>query len=56
MVPGQVNFVVTEGATVASHDGRSQGEEGSKRRQPEEADVVQDGGQIKRKKVKGDLA
>lgn len=56
MVPGQINSVVTEGAAGASHYGQSREEKGSKRRQPEEADVAQDGGQVKRKKVKGDLA
>lgn len=56
MVPGQVDSVVTEDATEAVTERQSKEEKGSKRRQSEGADAMQDGGQIKRKKVKGDLA
>ncbi|KAI5452304.1 RNA-binding RNA processing protein rpp1 [Naganishia albida] len=52
MVPGQVENVNAEDATKKE---QSNEEKGSKRRQADGDNGVQDGGQIKRKKVKGDL-
>lgn len=52
MVPGQVENVNAEDAAKKE---QSNEEKGSKRRQADGDNGVQDGGQIKRKKVKGDL-
>lgn len=56
MVPGQVDSMNAGAATPTTIEDQKKAEQGSKRRQPEGLDGAGDGGQVKRKKVKGDLA
>jgi hypothetical protein len=56
MIPGQVDSVDARAKTTTTIEDQKKAEQGSKRRQPEGLDGAGDGGQVKRKKVKGDLA